>query len=68
MRAIKHSFFAVVFALSLLAAASCDKLPDGVRISDIPEYYFENNYLDGCLPNDIRTTGITVSGNARNWE
>lgn len=47
MRAIKHTIFAVVFALSLLAAASCDKLPDGVRISDIPEYYFENGYLDG---------------------
>lgn len=47
MRAIKHPFFAVVFALSLLAAVSCDKLPDGVKVSDIPEYYFENNYLDG---------------------
>lgn len=47
MRAIKHSFFAAVFALSLLAAVSCDKLPDGVKVSDIPEYYFENGYLDG---------------------
>lgn len=35
-----------VFAL-LLPFSSCDKLPNGVDVSDIPSYYFENNYLDG---------------------
>ena len=33
-----------VFAVTILG--SCDELPEGVEISDIPAYYFENNYLD----------------------
>lgn len=28
------------------ALCSCDKLPDTVEVSDIPNYYFDNNYLD----------------------
>lgn len=37
-------FIAVV---SLFLFGSCDKLPNKVEVSDIPSYYFENNYLDG---------------------
>lgn len=32
---------------TLIAFGSCDKLPNGVEVQDIPSYYFENNYLDG---------------------
>lgn len=32
---------------TLISFGSCDKLPNGVEVSDIPSYYFENNYLDG---------------------
>lgn len=36
----------LVALLCVTILGSCDKLPDGVEISDIPDYYFENNYLD----------------------
>lgn len=32
---------------TLISFCSCDKLPNGVEVSDIPSYYFENNYLGG---------------------
>ena len=32
--------------LSVTIFGSCDKLPDDVLISDIPDYYYENHYLD----------------------
>lgn len=35
----------VIVSLTLLG--SCDKLPNGVEVQDIPSYYFENNYLNG---------------------
>lgn len=35
-----------VKALLAIFVCSCDKLPDTVEVSDIPNYYFENNYLD----------------------
>lgn len=47
MSVLRQTLFAVFLAMPLLAAPSCDKLPDGVKVSDIPEYYFENGYLDG---------------------
>ena len=42
-------FVLFVLCVALLTAtsfSSCDKLSEEVNISDIPEYYFENNYLD----------------------
>lgn len=36
--------FIVLLGVTLLG--SCDKLPEEVNVSDIPAYYFENNYLD----------------------
>lgn len=38
-----------IFGVTALLAVlfySCDKLPDTVEVSDIPNYYFNNNYLD----------------------
>ena len=32
--------------VSVVCFSSCDKLPDDVNVSDIPDYYFQNNYLD----------------------
>ena len=32
--------------LSVIFFGSCDKLPKGISISDIPHYYFDNHYLD----------------------
>ena len=39
-------FDLLVALLSLLLLGSCDKLPEEVEVSDIPDYYFDNNYLD----------------------
>ena len=41
----------VLFVLSIASLivtsfSSCDRLSEEVNISDIPDYYFENNYLD----------------------
>lgn len=36
----------LVALLSVAILASCDELPDGVEVSDIPSYYFDNHYLD----------------------
>lgn len=36
----------IVTSFSVTILGSCDELPDGVEVSDIPAYYFENNYLD----------------------
>lgn len=41
-----------VLCVSLLTVtnfSSCDKLSEDVNISDIPGYYFENNYLDNRI-------------------
>lgn len=35
-----------VILLSGFILGSCDELPDRVELSDIPSYYFDNNYLD----------------------
>lgn len=35
-----------VALLSVTILGSCDELPGSVDVSDIPKYYFENNYLD----------------------
>ena len=32
--------------LSVSYLGSCDELPEGVSISDIPNYYYENHYLE----------------------
>ncbi len=44
-----YSFSFVGMLLTLLSVAilgACDELPDGVSVSDIPDYYYENHYLD----------------------
>ena len=49
-RPLSFAFF--VICVSLLTStyfSSCDKLSEGVNISDIPSYYFENNYLDSRI-------------------
>lgn len=42
----KALFVFLVASLSVAILSSCDELPDGVEISDIPDYYFDNHYLD----------------------
>lgn len=43
----KVPFFNIILLLIFLPLLStCDELPDAVDISDIPNYYFENNYLE----------------------
>lgn len=44
----KHCLFFSLFVslFIVLALCSCDYLPDSVKISDIPSYYFDNHYLD----------------------
>ena len=40
----------VPFLIAFIAVTflcSCDELSDRVEVSDIPSYYFDNNYLDG---------------------
>lgn len=36
----------LVASLTVLILGACDELPDGVEISDIPDYYHVNHYLD----------------------
>lgn len=36
----------LIALLTVINFSSCDKLSEEVNISDIPGYYFENNYLD----------------------
>ena len=36
----------IVASFSVAILGSCDELPDGVDVLDIPSYYFDNNYLD----------------------
>ena len=36
----------VIILSSLATLVSCDKLPEDVIITEIPNYYFENDYLD----------------------
>lgn len=36
----------LIALLTIASFSSCDKLAEEVNISDIPGYYFENNYLD----------------------
>ena len=36
----------IVLLLSLASFVSCDELTENVDIKEIPNYYFENNYLD----------------------
>ena len=43
----RNTLFGFLIALlSVIILDSCDELPDGVEVSDIPDYYFENNYLN----------------------
>ena len=44
----REGFLSFLYAfLSLAFLSSCnDELTEGVDISDIPSYYFENHYLD----------------------
>lgn len=42
-----YTFLSLFIALlTVTCVSSCDKLSEEVNISDIPGYYFENNYLD----------------------
>lgn len=50
-----------LLVLSVVVFHSCDKLPDDVNISDIPSYYFDNNYLDGRVK-AIRDTITNCTG------
>lgn len=46
------TFVLFVLCVALLTAtcfSSCDKLSEEVNVSDIPDYYFENNYLDNRI-------------------
>ena len=44
------SLLDLIFVLSSVAfLCSCDELPDGVEVSDIPDYYFSNQYLDNRI-------------------
>lgn len=46
-RSLLFSLLASLIALlTVTNFSSCDKLSEEVNISDIPDYYFENNYLD----------------------
>ena len=36
----------IVTSFSFAILGSCDELPEDVYVSDIPAYYFDNNYLD----------------------
>ena len=46
-RSLLFSLLASLIALlTVTNFSSCDKLSEEVNISDIPGYYFENNYLD----------------------
>ena len=43
----RHVLLIVLFIIKVTIFCSCDdKLTEGVDLSDIPSYYFENNYLD----------------------
>ena len=42
----KFAFLKFFVALLTLSFVSCDELPDGVDVSDVPDYYFDNHYLD----------------------
>ena len=42
IRAVK----VIITFASIAILSSCDELPDSVEISDIPDYYFDNHYLD----------------------
>ncbi len=44
MRSIILSAF--VSLISIIVFGSCDKLTEDVNVADIPDYYFENHYLD----------------------
>lgn len=39
-------FGRLVLLSFILILGSCDELPDRVEVSDIPSYYFDNDYLD----------------------
>lgn len=42
----KSILFLLLPLSSVVLLGSCDELPDGVAVSDIPAYYFDNHYLD----------------------
>ncbi len=44
MRSVILSAF--VSLISIIVFGSCDKLTEDVNVADIPDYYFENHYLD----------------------
>ena len=49
----KRLIFVCLFTILIAALTldSCDKLPEKVLVSEIPDYYFEHNYLDKCVNN-----------------
>ena len=50
--------FALCVALLIVTIfSSCDKLSEDVNVSDIPGYYFENNYLD----NRVKTVNEAIA-------
>lgn len=53
----------ILVALVSLSVGSCDNLSDVVRVSEIPEYYFTNHYLDNRVK-DINSALSECSGNS----
>ncbi len=44
---LQYTLLSLLIALlTVTCVSSCDKLSEGVNVSNIPDYYFENNYLD----------------------
>ena len=56
----------VALVLAIISFVSCDELPDGVEITDIPAYYYENNYLDGRVET-INKAIAEASGNCETF-
>jgi len=59
---INVSFTLNVALLIAISFSSCDRLSEEVSISDIPEYYFENNYLDGRVKDINEAIGDCSGG------
>ena len=44
---LQYTLLSLLIALlTVTCVSSCDKLSEDVNVSDIPDYYFENSYLD----------------------
>ena len=50
-------FVSLIALLTVTGFSSCDKLSEDVNVSDIPGYYFENNYLD----NRVKTVNEAIA-------